>query len=111
MSELSLEEKTNIRLLVEEIILFDHIFTKQEKIIYDLLLENLEIESQNMILTESNKESENIFADSGQKVEEEINELTSSEDKDLKDHYEINDDLQSLENTSSSEVDEQERIS
>ena len=45
MSELSLEEKTNIRLMVEEIILFDNIFNKQEKIIYDLLLENLEIES------------------------------------------------------------------
>ena len=64
-----------------------------------------------MILTESNEKSENIFADSGQKIEEEIKELTSSEDKDLKDHYEINDDLQSLENTSSSKVDEQESIS
>ena len=37
MSELSLEEKTNIRLLVEEIILFDNKFTKQEKIIYEYL--------------------------------------------------------------------------
>jgi len=45
MSELSLEEKTNIRSMVEEIILFDNKFTKQEKIIYDLLLENLNIES------------------------------------------------------------------
>ena len=45
MSELSLEEKTNIRLMVEEIIMFDNKFTKQEKIIYELLLENLNIES------------------------------------------------------------------
>ena len=45
MSELSLEERTNMRLMVEEVILFDNKISKQEKIIYDLLLENLNIES------------------------------------------------------------------
>jgi len=45
MRGLSLEEKTNIKLMVEEIILIDGKYTKQEKIIYELLIENLELES------------------------------------------------------------------
>ena len=44
MRGLSLEEKTNIKLMVEEIILIDGKYTKQEKIIYELLIENLELE-------------------------------------------------------------------
>lgn len=45
MRELSFKEKTNIKLMVDEIIWIDEKLTKQEKIVYDLLLENLEIES------------------------------------------------------------------
>ena len=45
MSELSLEEKTNIKLMVEEIILVDDVYSKQEKIVYELLIENLKLES------------------------------------------------------------------
>ena len=45
MSSLSIEEKNKIKLMVEEIILIDNKFTKQEAIIYELLLENLEVES------------------------------------------------------------------
>ena len=45
MNELSLEEKTNIKLMVEEIILVDDLYTKQEKIVYELLIENLKLES------------------------------------------------------------------
>jgi len=44
MSEISLEEKTDIKLMVEEIILVDSKFTKQEKVMYNLLLENLNLE-------------------------------------------------------------------
>jgi len=45
MNELSLEEKTNIKLMVEEIILLDNVYTKQEKVVYVLLMEHLELES------------------------------------------------------------------
>ena len=91
--------------------------------------ENLEIESKDSIMAESKEDSEmaeskedsemaeskedseNIFTDAVKQVEEEIKELTSSEDANLKDHYEIKDSLQSLEDDSSSEFDEQETTS
>ena len=78
--------------------------------------ENLEIQSLNEtqeIDKEQTKEidkeqTEDSLADSGQQIEEEIKELSSTEESNLKEHYEISDDLQSAEEASSSEKDEQE---
>ena len=64
--------------------------------------ENLEIESL--------KKEESI-SDSSTQIEKEIKELTLAEDKDLEKKLEINEDLQSSVNTSSSENDEQESAS
>ena len=54
------------------------------------------------------EQTEDSLADSGQQIEKEIKELSSTEESNLKEHYEISDDLQSAEEASSSEKDEQE---
>ena len=70
--------------------------------------ENLEIKS----LEEKNNEpNEELISDSNSQTEEEIKKLTLAEDKDLEKKFEINEDLQSSVNTSSSENDEQESAS
>ena len=67
--------------------------------------ENLEIKS----LEENNDEqNDELISDSNSPIEEEIKKLTLAEDKDLEKKLEINEDLQSSVNTSSSENDEQE---
>jgi DNA-directed RNA polymerase subunit omega len=67
--------------------------------------ENLEIKS----LEEKNNEpNEELISDSNSQTEEEIKKLTLAEDKDLEKKFEINEDLQSSVNTSSSENDDQE---
>ena len=70
--------------------------------------ENLEIKS----LEEKNDEQpEDLISDSNSQIEEEKIKLTLAEDKDLEKKFEINEDLQSSVNTSSSENDEQESAS
>ena len=70
--------------------------------------ENLEIES----LEEKNDEqNEELISNSNSQIEEEIKKLTIAEDKDLEEKFEINEDLQSSANTSSSENDDQETAS
>ena len=54
------------------------------------------------------EQTEDSLADSGQQIEKEIKELSSTEESNLKERYEISDDLQSAEEVSSSEKDEQE---
>ena len=82
--------------------------------------ENLEIQSLNESKEIDKEQTENeskeidkeqtedSLADSGQQIEKEIKELSSTEESNLKEHYEISDDLQSAEEASSSEKDEQE---
>jgi len=56
------------------------------------------------------EESEELISDSSKQIEEEIKELTSIEDNDLKEELEIKEDLQDSLETPSSESDEQESI-
>ena len=70
--------------------------------------ENLEIKS---LEEENNEQNEELISDSNSQIEEEIKKLTLAEDKDLEKKFEINEDLQSSVNTSSSESDEQESTS
>jgi len=57
------------------------------------------------------EESEELISDSSKQIEEEIKELTSIEDNDLKEELEIKEDLQDSLETPLSESDEQESIS
>ena len=70
--------------------------------------ENFETES---LKQKNNEQSEDLISDSKSQIEEEIKKLTLAEDKDLEKKFEINEDLQSSVNTSSSESDEQESAS
>ena len=70
--------------------------------------ENLEIKS---LKEKNNEQNEELISDSKSQIEEEIKKLTLAEDKDLEEKFEINEDLQSSVNTSSSENDEQESAS
>ena len=69
--------------------------------------ENLEIKS---LKEKNNEQNEELISDSNSQIEEEIKKLTLAEDKDLEKKFEINEDLQSSVNTSSSESDEQESV-
>ena len=71
--------------------------------------ENLEIET--LLEEKNNEQNEDLITDSNSQIEEEIKKLTLAEDKDLEKKFEINEDLQSSVNTSSSENDEQESAS
>mgnify|MGYP001470991888 CR=1 FL=1 len=71
--------------------------------------ENLEIET--LLEEKNNEQNEDLITDSNSQIEEEIQKLTLAEDKDLEKKFEINEDLQSSVNTSSSENDEQESAS
>ena len=70
--------------------------------------ENLEIKS---LENENNEQNEEPISDFNSQTEEEIKKLTLAEDKDLEKKFEINEDLQSSVNTSSSENDDQESSS
>ena len=70
--------------------------------------ENFEIKS---LEEKNNEQNEELISDSKSQIEEEIKKLTLAEDKDLEEKFEINEDLQSSVNTSSSENDEQESAS
>ena len=70
--------------------------------------ENFETES---LKQKNNEQSEDLISDSKSQIEEEIKKLTLAEDKDLEKKFEINEDLQSSVNTSSSENDEQKSSS
>ena len=70
--------------------------------------ENIEIKS---IENENNEQNEELISDFNSQTEEEIKKLSLAEDKDLEKKFEINEDLQSSVNTSSSENDEQESVS
>ena len=70
--------------------------------------ENLEIKS---LKEKNNEQNEELISDSNSQIEEEIKKLTLAEDKDLEKKFEINEDLQSSVNTSSSENDDQESAS
>ena len=70
--------------------------------------ENLEIIS---LEEKNNEQAEDLISDSNSQIEEEIKKLTLAEDKDLEKKFEINEDLQSSVNASSSESDEQESTS
>ena len=70
--------------------------------------ENLEIKS---LEVKNYEQNEDLISDSNSQIEEEIKKLTLAEDKDLEKKIEINEDLQSSVNTSSSENDEQESSS
>ena len=70
--------------------------------------ENIEIKS---LEKKNNEQNEELISDSNSQIEEEIKKLTLAEDKDLEKKLEINEDLQSSVNTSSSENDEQESAS
>ena len=67
--------------------------------------ENIETKS---LEKENNEQNEELISDSTSKIEEESKKLTLAEDKDLEKKFEINEDLQSSVNTSSSENDDQE---
>ena len=67
--------------------------------------ENLEIESSE---GKDNEQSEEQISNPDSHIEEEIEKLTLAEDKNLEKNIEINEDLQSSVNTSSSENDDQE---
>ena len=68
--------------------------------------ENLEIKS---LEERNNEQNAELISDSKSQIEEEIKKLTLAEDKDLETKFEINEDLQSSVNTSSSESDEDEQ--
>ena len=70
--------------------------------------ENLEIKS---LKEKNNEQNEDLISDPNSQIEEEIKKLTLAEDTDLEKKFEINEDLQSSVNTSSSENDEQESTS
>ena len=70
--------------------------------------ENLEIQSLSKNEVIDKEQTENSLADSDQQIEEEIKELSSAEESDLYEHDGIRNDLQSTEEASSSENDEQE---
>ena len=70
--------------------------------------ENLEIES---LEEKKDEQNEELISNSNTQIEKEIKKLTLAEDKDLEKKFEINEDLQSSVNTSSSENDEQESSS
>ena len=70
--------------------------------------ENLEIIP---LKTKNDEQNEELISDSNSQIEEESKKLTLAEDKDLEKKLEINEDLQSSVNTSSSESDEQESVS
>ena len=70
--------------------------------------DNLEIKSSE---EKNDEQNEELISDSNSLIEEEIKKLTLAEDKDLEKKLEINADLQSSVNTSSSENDEQESAS
>ena len=70
--------------------------------------ENLEIKS---LEEKNNEQNEELISDSNSQIEEEIKKLTLAEDKDLEKKFEINEDLQSSVNTSSSANDDQESAS
>ena len=69
---------------------------------------NLEIKS---LEEKNNEQNEELISDFNSQTEEEIKKLSLAEDKDLEKKFEINEDLQSSVNTSSSESDEQESAS
>ena len=82
--------------------------------------ENLEIKSLEEKNNDQNEEQisesnsqieEELISESNSQIEGEIKKLTLAEDKDLEKKFEINEDLQSSVNTSSSESDEQESVS
>jgi len=54
---------------------------------------------------------EDAFSDASKQIEEEIRELSSAEESDLKDNFNVSEDLQSSENISSSANDEKESLS
>ena len=70
--------------------------------------ENLEIDSENQENENDQKDSDKKteVASAAEQIEEEIKELTSSEDKEIEDHYEIKDDLSPSQDDSSSTTDE-----
>jgi hypothetical protein len=70
--------------------------------------ENFEIKSLGKKNYEQNEE---LISNSNSQTQEEIKKITLSEDKDLGKKFEINEDLQSSVNTSSSKNDEQESAS
>ena len=70
--------------------------------------ENLEIIS---LEEKNNEQNEELISDPNSQIEEEIKKLTLAEDKDLEKKFEINEDLQSSVDTSSSASDEQESVS
>ena len=70
--------------------------------------ENLETKS---LESKDYEQNEDLISDSNSQTEKEIKKLTLAEDKDLEKKFEINEDLQSSVNTSSSENDEQESFS
>ena len=72
--------------------------------------ENLEIESL-MNEEKNNEQNEETISNPISHIEEEIKKLTSAEDKDLEEKFEISEDLQSSIDTSSSTNDEQESTS
>ena len=54
---------------------------------------------------------EDAFSDASKQIEEEIRELSSAEESDLEDNFNVSEDLQSSENISSSANDEKESLS
>ena len=81
----------------------DSLMEDKEK---DILMEDKE---KDILMEDKEKNIEKEHSEnSGDQIEEEIKELSLSEDNDLEKHYEISNDLQSSEAPSSSESDEQE---
>ena len=72
--------------------------------------ENLEIESLKNE-EKNNEQKEESISDPSSHIEEEIKKLTSAEDEDLEENFEISEDLQSSADTSSSKNDEEESVS
>ena len=69
----------------------------------DLVIQSLE--------EKNDEQNEELISDSNSQKEEEINKLTLPKDNDLEKEFEVNEDLQSSVNTSSSESYEQESVS
>ena len=81
----------------------------EKKIIIELIANNCNNKIPTAITIQGNTFDE--YAKTGKLptlTEKEIKELSSTEESNLKEHYEISDDLQSAEEASSSEKDEQE---
>ena len=106
---IALREIANTTIPIEE--MKENLIEEYQKVtIGDEEDENLEIESLKNE-EKNNEQKEESISDPSSHIEEEIKKLTSAEDEDLEENFEISEDLQSSADTSSSKNDEEESVS